>query len=219
MEQKQQFKREVAVKLRVSDLINGQYIKEEGLRPNYVLLKDGRKVSRVNILGTVVSVNIDGGYKSIYIDDGTAKLSVRSFEQNAMLDARQVGDVVFAIGKPREYGREIYVLQEIVKPVADMRWAELRALELRKQPVAEQAIEPEIKTAGENESVTEEFVDDDGSAKKILDQIRGLDAGSGADYEAVVSKSGIGNAEKALLNLLKNGEVFEVSPGKLKVLE
>jgi len=219
MEQKQQFKREVAVKLRVSDLINGQYIKEEGMRPNYVLLKDGRKVSRVNILGTVVSVNLDTGYKSIYIDDGTAKLSVRSFEQNIMLDARQVGDVVFAIGKPREYGREIYVLPEIIKPVADMHWVELRALELNKQPVAEQAFEPEIKASAEKESIAEDFVDDDGSAKKILDQIRSLDIGSGADYEAVVSKAGVENAEKTLLNLLKNGEVFEVSPGKLKVLE
>lgn len=219
MEQKQQFKREVAVKLRVSDLINGQYIKEEGMRPNYVILKDGRKVSRVNILGTVVSINLDTGYKSIYIDDGTAKLSVRSFEQNIMLDARQVGDVVFAIGKPREYGREIYVLPEIIKPVADMRWVELRAFELNKQPVAEQAFEPEIKVSAEKESVAEDFVDDDGSAKKILDQIRSLDVGSGADYEAVVSKAGVENAEKTLLNLLKNGEVFEVSPGKLKVLE
>ena len=219
MEQKQQFKREVAVKLRVSDLINGQYIKEEGLRPNYVLLKDGRKVSRVNILGTVVSVNTDTGYKNIYIDDGTAKLSVRSFEQNAMLEARQVGDIVFAIGKPREYGREIYVLPEIIKPAADIHWVELRALELRKQPVAEQALEPEIKAAGETESVVEEFVDDDGSAKKLLDQIRSLDVGAGAEYETVVSKAGIENAEKTLLNLLKNGEVFEVSPGKLKVLE
>jgi RPA family protein len=218
MEQKQQFKREVAVKLRVSDLISGQYIKEEGLRPNYVLLKDGRKISRVNILGTVVSVNVDTGYKNVYIDDGTAKLSVRSFEQNAMLEARQVGDIVFAIGKPREYGREIYVLPEILKSVADIHWVELRALELKKQPVAERVIAPEIKTAGENESVAEEFVDD-GSAKKLLDQIRSLDTGSGADYEAVVSKAGIENAEKALLNLLKNGEVFEVSPGKLKVLE
>ena len=208
MEQKQQFKREVAVKLRVSDLINGQYIKEEGMRPNYVLLKDGRKVSRVNILGTVVSVNLDTGYKSIYIDDGTAKLSVRSFEQNIMLDARQVGDVVFAIGKPREYGREIYVLPEIIKPVADMHWVELRALELNKQPVAEQAFEPEIKASAEKESIAEDFVDDDGSAKKILDQIRSLDVGSGADYEAVVSKAGVENAEKTLLNLLKNGEVF-----------
>lgn len=219
MEQKQQFKREVAVKLRVSDLISGQYIKEEGLRPNYVMLKDGRKVSRVNILGTVVSVNTDTGYKNICIDDGTAKLSIRSFEQNAMLEARQVGDVVFAIGKPREYGREIYVLPEILKPVIDLHWVELRALELRKQPAAEQAFEPEAKTTGESEGTAEEFVDDDGSAKKLLDQIRSLDVGSGADYEAVVSKSGMENAEKALLNLLKNGEVFEVSPGKLKVLE
>lgn len=218
MEQKQQFKRDVAVKLRVSDIISGQYIKEEGLRPNYVLLKDGRKVSRVNILGTVVSVSSDTGYNSLYIDDGTSKLSVRSFERNPLLDARQVGDVIFLIGKPREYGREIYVLPEIIKPVADLRWAELRALELKKQsPVVEQAL-PEANMAAPA-PVAEEYVDDDGSAQKLLAHIRNLDKGAGADYEDAISKSGIENAEKTLLNLLKNGEVFEVSPGKLKVLE
>lgn len=219
MEQKQQFKRDVAVKLRVSDLISGQYIKEEGLRPNYVLLKDGRKVSRVNILGTVVSISNDTGYNSLYIDDGTSKLSVRSFERNLLLDARQVGDVIFLIGKPREYGREIYVLPEIIKSVVDLRWAELRALELKKYvPVVEQgATKAEITSMPAVPA--EEYVEDDGSSQKLLAHIRNLDKGSGADYEEAISKSGIENAEKTLLNLLKNGEVFEVSPGKLKVLE
>ncbi|MEM4264050.1 MAG: hypothetical protein QW666_04125, partial [Candidatus Woesearchaeota archaeon] len=132
MEQKQQFRREVAVKLKIVNLINGQYIKEEGLRPNYVLLKDGRKVSRVNILGTVVSISSDAGYTSICVDDGTAKVSVHSFEQNPLLDACQVGDVVLIIGKPRAYGKEIYVLPEIVKPVMDLRWVEVRDLEIKK---------------------------------------------------------------------------------------
>jgi len=213
MEQKQQFRREVAVKLKVSDLISGQYIKEEGLRPNYVLLKDSRKVSRVNILGTVISVSSDTGYKNIYVDDGSAKLSVRSFEQNPALESRQVGDIIFIIGKPREYGREIYVLPEIIRPVSDMRWAEVRVLELQKQgPVRGEspAAEAGITVAGADP--VEEYVDDDGSAKKLLEQIRTIDTGSGADYDLVISKAGIENAEKTLLNLLKNGEVKEQLP-------
>ena len=39
----QQIKRQIAEKRWIVDLKNGQYIKEEGLRPNYVLLKNNHK--------------------------------------------------------------------------------------------------------------------------------------------------------------------------------
>lgn len=215
MEQKQDFRRQVAIKLWISDLLNGQYIKEEGLRPNYVILKDGRKVSRINILGTVVSINTDTGYRNCYIDDSSGKLSVRSFEPNDALSKLEVGDMIFIVGRPREYGREIYVLPEIIKPVADKRWVEVRITELKKfkqDVVAEPVITPK-----EDVGVVEEYIDKDSS--ELLELIKSLDTGPGAIYEDVISKSKIQNPEKSLLNLMKNGEVFEVSPGKLKVLE
>ena len=47
-------KRQVAEKIRIKDILGGRYIQEEGWTPNYVETDNGKKVSRVNIIGAVV---------------------------------------------------------------------------------------------------------------------------------------------------------------------
>jgi len=70
-EQKKIQKRQIAVKVSISELLSGKYVREEGLMPNYIETADGKKISRVNIIGTVVfkfdeeSLN----YKNFVIDD------------------------------------------------------------------------------------------------------------------------------------------------------
>lgn len=214
----QQIKRQIAEKLWIADLKAGQYIKEEGLRPNYVLLKNNHKVSRVNLVGTVVSNNADMGYRDVCIDDGSAKMSVRAFEQMPAMDALNIGDTVFIVGRPREYGQEIYVLPEIIKKIKNMKWLEVRQLELQKNKIV--AAEPDLPAdmdVPEEESAEEEIVEDKGTGA-VKEAIKSLDSGSGADYEAIIKKAGP-DAEKIISNLLKNGDAFEVSPGKLKLLE
>ena len=214
----QQIKRQIAEKRWIADLKNGQYIKEEGLRPNYVLLKNNHKVSRVNLVGTVVSNNNDAGYRDVCVDDGSAKISIRAFEQMPAMDALDIGDTVFIIGRPREYGREIYVLPEIIKKIANMKWLEVRQLELQKNKVIEaQPDIPDDIEVPEDDTVEEEVVEDKG-AGAVKEAIKSLDSGSGADYEEIIKNIGP-DAEKIISNLLKNGDVFEVSPGKLKLLE
>ena len=214
----QQIKRQIAEKRWIVDLKNGQYIKEEGLRPNYVLLKNNHKVSRVNLVGTVVSNNNDTSYRDVCIDDGSAKISVRAFEQIPAMDALDIGDPVFIIGRPREYGQEIYVLPEIIKKINNMKWLEVRQLELQKNKVIEaQPDMPEDIEAPEDNVVEEEVIEDKGTGA-VKEAIKSLDSGSGADYEEISKKIGP-DAEKIISNLLKNGDVFEVSPGKLKLLE
>jgi len=46
-----------------------------------------------------------------------------------------------------------------------------------------------------------------------------LDDGRGASFENIVEKSKLDNAESLLKNLMINGEIFEITPGKYKVLE
>ena len=48
-------KRQIAYKIRIKDLISGEYIKEEGWDPNYIKTLNGINVSRVNLIGTVVA--------------------------------------------------------------------------------------------------------------------------------------------------------------------
>lgn len=215
----QQIKRQIAEKIRIADLKGGQYIKEEGLRPNYVMLKNGHKVSRVNLVGTVVSNNTDMGYRDVCIDDGSAKISVRAFEQNPAMDALSIGDPVFIIGRPREYGQEIYVLPEIIKKIENMKWLEVRQLELAKIKVVPEENSPQedLPIEEQEETVEEEVIEDKGVGA-VKEAIRGTDSGSGADYEEIVKKVG-SDADKIISNMLKNGDVFEVSPGKLKLLE
>lgn len=49
--------------------------------------------------------------------------------------------------------------------------------------------------------------------------IKNLDTGEGADFDAVIKNSGNVDAEHIITRLLESGDVFEVKPGRLKVLE
>ncbi len=90
----------------------------------------------------------------------------------------------------------------------------MRILELNK---IKQAATEDPAIVRKEEDVVEEYIDK--NCTEILEVIKKLDSGAGADYEDVITKSKMQNPEKSLLSLMKNGEVFEVSPGKLKVLE
>ncbi len=59
---------------------------------------------------------------------------------------------------------------------------------------------------------------EEGEADAVLKIIRDLDSGSGADIEKVTAEAG-GRSEEIINGLLKNGDVFELTPGKIKVLE
>lgn len=192
--------RQVAAKVRICDLKEGQYVRVDGeWEPNYVMTPASRKVSRANIMAVVATQpDIGGGQSSFLVDDGTAQMTVRLFEEREFGVAP--GDVVTVIGRPRQYGDEIYVVPEIVKKISDPRWVNYRLLELQGPLVRE-------------ETVTETTPADD-----IVGIIRSLDKGDGADMEEVLSRAGSG-AQEQVDRLMKEGEIFEITSGKLKVLE
>src|SRR3989338_5030302 len=112
-------KRQIAHKIRINDILRGKYVKEEGeWSPNYVLTGE-KKVSRVNLMAVVVSK--DGmersGHSNLIIDDGSGKISIRSFEGNNNFDKVKVGDLIMVVGRPREYSNEKYVVSEILKKI------------------------------------------------------------------------------------------------------
>jgi len=214
-ENKPNQKRQVAQKLRIKELINGKYIKEEGWQPNYIITDDGKQISRVNLIGTVVSIPVgqDMNYQSIVLDDGTGRISIRSFDQNKIFENIKIGDVVLLIGRPREYGKEVYLLPEILKKIQDKGWIKVRALELQNKK------EPYIKDKEEVfEEAKEDVIEDiqESTADKIIRIIKEKDIGDGVDFEEVLNQI---NDEKIINDLLKKGELFEIRPGILKVLE
>lgn len=209
----EQQKRQVARKLWIKDVLSGTYVKEEGFKPNYVLLQDHSRAARVNMLGIVVMASTEG-LPMLVLDDGTGRISVRAFEPSAMMARVQVGDAVLVIGRPRQFGNEMYVLPEIVRKLPDLGWLEVRKRELSGAPVISALPAPALGD-GPEEVVDEAF----SLTEHVLGAIRSLDAGQGADTDAVIQQIGVRDAEKTIRFLLQNGDIFEVSPGRLKVLE
>jgi len=197
----EEIKRQIAYKVRINDILNGDYIKQEGWKPSYIKTNFG-KISRVNVLATLVGKNEDN---SFVIDDGSNKINVRSFE-HLDLSSFDVGDIIMVIGKAREWNSQRYIVPEIIKKINDKRWVTVRKLELGKPR------EYETKIETKEESVENPY-------DKILNLIKELDSGEGADHQEICEKSQIKNCDDIIKGLLEQGEIFEIRPGKIKILE
>tara|TARA_Y100000310_G_scaffold337627_1_gene425201 strand:- start:288 stop:974 length:687 start_codon:yes stop_codon:yes gene_type:complete len=208
----QQQKRQIAFKVSVNDILDGQYIKEEGWNPNHIKLKDDRDVSRINIMGVVIDKPFGENItqQNIMIDDGSANISLRLFEENKLFESVNIGDSVLVIGRPREFGTERYIVPEIIKKIEDANWIKLRKLELGSKEIKVE--EKKIEVYDTVEEVVEEDPD-------IISLIKKLDKGDGADFNDIVEKCGKEDGEKIINNMIKMGELFEIKPGKIKVLE
>ena len=202
-------KRQIAYKIRIKDILSSKYIKTEGFDPNYLEV-NSQQISRMNIVGVVVQKSELNNYKTLAIDDGTGKISARVFESNPSVGQIDVGDIVIVIGRPREFSSEKYILIEIIKKI-DPSWAKVRKLELEKN--TKKSGNPANDT-----SSAEDVVVDLSPANRIFKLIKELDQGSGVSIEELSSEN-IKDVDKLIGMLLKEGDIFEIRPGKLKVLE
>jgi RPA family protein len=199
-------KRQTAYKVRIRDVLNSKYTKTEGFNPNYLKIQ-GKEISRINIIGIVVQKSGVDNYKSLIIDDGTGKISARVFEEDLMLGKMNISDIVLIIGRPREFNEEKYILIEIIKKI-NPAWAKIRKLELGKYTQKE---DPPLDNNTEKEVAPN-------SADEIIKLIKEMDKGEGVSTEDLSSKD-IKDFDGIIDTLLKEGDIFEVKPGKLKVLE
>ena len=201
--------RQVAYKVRISDILDANFV--DGSYVKYIKLNN-TNVSRVNIIATLIYKAEDFSYASAVIDDGTGRISLRSFENKAILSKADVGDVVLIIGKIREFNNEKYIMPEVLKKIS-LEWMNVRKLELMKND----KIKPkETSSEIRNSNLSEKVVSIN---EEIYLLIKKLDTGEGVAIDDVIKSSGNIEAEKILNRLLENGDVFEVKPGKLKVLE
>lgn len=221
--------RQTAYIAQIKSLVNSRFVKEEGWKPNYVIDEFGRKLSRINLIASVVDTadpENTFNYYSIVLDDGTARISVRAFDNHERFKSFQAGDIVQIIGRIREYGKERYIIPEIAKKVKNPKWIDVRKKHLQiinsmeKVPVHE---EQEKERTQEDNVGEEEIIDNADStfdsSEKIISLIRSMDPGEGADTDEVIKKSEIEDCENIINSLLLEGNIFEVKPGKLKVLD
>ncbi len=214
MLQEKQYRREVAQKASVAEILNNA--EAEGGTAS--LNANGRQIKRANVLATIVDkTDTDGAYKSMVADDGTGQIRLRLFDDAAGLFGKtEIGDFALIIGKPRHYGDETYIAPELIRALKEIKWADVRKLELR-IPRTQQKIGL-AENLKENEKP---LPNDDGVSKdkvKVYQAIKELDTGRGADVTEVVLKCG-SNTETLVKEMIRSGDLFEVSPGRLKVLE
>jgi RecJ-like exonuclease len=230
MVEEQQFQpRQVAYKVRISDLYRGQYIEQDGWQPNFIQVGD-KQVSRVNVIASVIDKQVGENLGTITIDDGSGNLQVRAFnEESVKLNLIEIGDVVIIIGRPRKYANQLFISYEIVKKL-DPLWGKVRTNELGVQEPIVQNSAPivENNTPVQNnvgmENVQIETIQDNSEdvekKKKVLDLIRDEDNGEGADIDNVILSSGFDQitADQLIQDLIKAGEVYENVAGKIKLL-
>lgn len=208
--------RQTAYKVFIGDLLSGEYVKELGeWDPNYLLIKD-KKVSRINIVASVISkFETPEQYVSLDVDDGSGVISLKTWKEDVKLfDGVKIGDLVLVVGRVRQYNDQIYVTPEIVKVLQDFGWSKLRKLELeriwgkREEVKVGQEKKPELV-------VTEEAVTET-SRQKVLNIIEKEEV----DLKRVVELSNLNSDEVKVIvqNLLKEGEIFEPRPGVLKII-
>lgn len=202
--------RAIAYKVPIKAITEGEYTREEEeFSPNFIQIGN-LKVARVNVIGVVVSV-IDSGNLGIDIEDNTGEISVRSFEHIPPQEGLVVGDFVNVIGRPREFNGEKYIAPEIIKKT-DQKWMIYRKLELKDFVLPENKREEKI-----NEKIEEEGVLS--NQEVILEFIRKNDNGDGVEIGEVINRFKHLDCEKIIEGMLKEGELFENVPGKLKLLE
>ncbi|MBU0666770.1 MAG: hypothetical protein ABIC91_06535 [Nanoarchaeota archaeon] len=213
------FQRLTAKKCQIIDIIRGRYVKKEGWEPNYIVTPF-ENISRVNILGIVVSKISE---KNLLLDDGTEKISVRVFENENLLNI-PLGSTVLIIGKPRMFNEETYVFPEIIKILLDSKWLKVRELEMkikRKNQNIELNI-PEkkefIKEEKKEKELTKPKKEQINYRDLILKKIKEDDCDEGVSIANIENIFGINNCETIINELLEEGEIFEIKPGKVKIL-
>ncbi len=213
------FKRSTAKICSINELINGKFIKKEGWDPSYIITPYG-KIFRTNLLGVIVSKNIN----DCVLDDGTGKIIVRSFNKEI---TAEIGDPVLVIGKPRVFNNETFVNSEIIRKIENTGWIAFRKRELvlrQKEEVIEEV--KEYVHESKEQVITEEHYNNEknkslkklSNTEKVIKIINELDSGDGANIEDLISKLGITDVDRLIKNLTEEGEIFQIKPGKLKVM-
>jgi len=193
------------------------------------------KVSRVNIIANAIDKykNEDSTYISLTIDDGSENISLKAWnEDTKILKEIEVGDMVLTIAKIKEYNNKIYLVTEIVRKLDKSEWMVLRKKELLSE-YGERKRTSEFRKANEQDElepnilpkVVEETIFEEESSnvlrQKLLNIIEKNDKSDGAEITHVVSELKISEekAHSLIYDLLKEGEIFEIKTGRLKLIQ
>ena len=208
MSEQEQFKRNIAFKLSIGDILMGKPIME-GERFSNLELGD-KKIVRVNVIGNIVEkYNSEGETKftSLTFDDGSGQIKLKFFGDDVekFKDFSQ-GQTVLVIGVLRNWNNETYIQPEIIKE-QDSKYLLVRKLEIEKE---------KNKTADPLGKDQITAVKD-----KILNAIKNAEEEGGIEMDKVIMN--LRDISPTIINqevqkLLEEGIVFEPRPGRVRYL-
>ena len=211
MPEEQQFKRNIAFKLRIGDLLVGKAMFDSSTERFSFLELGDKKIIRVNIIGNIVDkYESEGDKKYLFftLDDGSGQIKLRTFgdDVDKFLGIQQ-GQTVIVIGTLRNFNNETYVLPEIVKE-QDPKYLLVRKLEIEKVR-AENA--PKIETRKQVIAIKDQ----------ILEKIKNSDEDGGVEIDKLVLELREVSPEiinQEIKKFLEEGVIFEPRPGRLRWL-
>jgi len=208
MPEEQQFKRNIAYKYRIGDLLIGKPIFDQD---RFSFLELGNKhIVRVNIVGNIVDRYDSEGekkYTFFTLDDGSGQMKLRVFADNVeKFKGVTQGQTVVIIGVLRHFNNEVYVTPEIIKE-QDPKYLLIRKLEIEKQ-------RNETAPPAQREQII-------AIKDKLLEKIKSAEEQGGIDVDKIImelreTSPDIINQE--IKKLLEEGIIFEPRPGKLRYL-
>ncbi len=212
--------RQTAYLTTIGTLLSGNFIKAEAhMQPSYVKTAEGKEISRVHIIAVIVSFG-EGLHAEAVLDDGTGKITARSFDNPTYFSSFHLGDIVRIIGKVRAFNEQIYLIPEIIKKITNKQHIALHKLLLQQNH--EELLDNTPVSEITEQAVEEILIDDieetpPNPVDQILALIKAKDKGEGVLIEKIASE--IENGEKLIHALLESGNIFELRPGRVKVLE
>ena len=200
----EQFKRHVAHKLRVGDVLLGKpIIESERLK---FLELNNKQIIRVNLIANVIDKFIQDDEKkfgSLTLDDGSGQIKAKVFgDEIERFKELNHGDTLLVIGLLRSWNNEVYLTPEIIKK-KDPSYLLLRKLETdaEKPKTIDKAQLTQLKD-------------------KILAMIKESDASGGIEIAKLITDlheaPNVINSE--IKKLLEDGVAYEPRPGKLRYL-
>jgi len=204
MAEDNQFKRNVAYKLRIGDILSGK-VALDGERFKSLEFQS-KQVIRVNVLANIIDKFIQEGerkFGSITIDDASGQIKLKAFGDDVdRFGAFNQGDTVLVIGLLRIWNNEIYITPEIVKK-KEPAYLLVRKLEIEKEM-------PKISDPSQLSALKD----------KMIEMIKAAEKDGGMDMDVLIMElhepPEIINQE--VKKLLEDGVVYEPRPGKIRYL-
>ena len=204
----QKFKRNVAYKLRIGNVLLGKPILDNG---RFAFLELGNKrIIRLNIIGNIVDryeSQGDTNYISLTLDDGSGQIKLKVFGDfvEKFKDIHQ-GTTVVVIGVLRHWNDELYISPEIIRE-ADLKYLLLRKLETESQ----RASESKPIEKGRVNAIKDE----------LIELIKSEEENGGVEVDKIIMKLQSVSPEiinQEIQKLLEEGIAFEPRPGKIRWL-